>query len=133
MGDAEVSQKNNVPSTPRYLVYIDTCVAGWEPSFANAFIRRGTQNVIAFRMYIPDGAARQMARDFHKKWANNHKCDPDKISSVFFDTGAAHFGSMRPVLFGKSGGAIQSPAMQALNAIANAISGVVSSIIDLFK
>src|SRR3954470_15696292 len=76
LGDAEVSQTDAMPSTPRYLVYLDTCVAGWEPSFANAFIARGTQNVIAFRMYIPDGDARAMARRFHRKWIGTHNGDP---------------------------------------------------------
>lgn len=132
-GDAEVSQTANVPSAPRYLAYLDTCVAGWEPSFANAFLNRGTRNVIAFRMYIPDGAARKMARDFYKKWSGTYKCDPDKIPAVFFETGAPHYGSMRPVLYGYGGGAIKSPAMQAVEAVGKAISNAVKSITDLFK
>lgn len=106
LGDAEVSQAAAVPSVPKYLVYLDTCVAGWEPSFANAWISRGTQNVIAFRMYIPDGAARSMARRFHRKWIRTHNGDPNKINEVFFDVGARYYNSMRPVLFGYAGGRI---------------------------
>jgi len=133
LGDAELSQKANVPSAPCYLAYLDTCVAGWEPSFANAFLNRGTRNVIAFRMYIPDNAARRMARDFYKKWCGTHKCNPDKIPAVFFEVGAPYYGSMRPVLFGQGGGAIKSPAMQAAEAVAKAISNAVKSITDLLK
>lgn len=106
LGDVEVSQQANVPSTPKYLAYLDTCVAGWEPSFVQAIISRGTRNVIAFRMYIPDGAARSMARKFHKKWIKTHKGDPDKINPVFFAVGARFYNSMRPVLFGHAGGDI---------------------------
>lgn len=133
LGDAEVSQQANVPSAPRYLAYLDTCVAGWEPSFANAFLNRGTQNVIAFRMYIPDGAARKMARDFYKKWCNTHKCNPDKIPVVFFETGAPHYASMRPVLFGQGAGAIKSPARQAAEAVTKAISNAVKGLSSLLK
>ncbi len=106
LGDVEVSQVANVPSTPKHLAYLDTCVAGWEPSFAQAIISRGTQNVIAFRNYIPDGDARAMARKFHKKWIKTHNGDPDKINTVFFDVAAPYYNSMRPVLFGYAGGAI---------------------------
>lgn len=105
-GDAEVSAADAVPSTPKFLAYLDTCVAGWEPSFANAIIARGTQNVIAFRMYIPDGDARAMARRFHKKWIRTHNGDPMKINPVFFEIAASYYWSMRPVLFGYAGGAI---------------------------
>lgn len=133
LGDAEVSSEPDVPSAPRYLAYLDTCVAGWEPSFANAFINRGTQNVIAFRMYIPDGDARKMARDFYKKWCNTHKCDPDKIPVVFFEAGAPFYRSMRPVLFGQGGGAIKSPLGQAAQAVSKAISNAVSGMGSLFK
>lgn len=130
-GDAEINNKTAMPSTPRYLAYIDTCVAGWEPSCANAFIGRGTRNVIAFRMFIPDGAARKMARDFQRKWANE-KFNPEKIPTIFFDTGAEHYSSMRPVLFGQGGGAIPSPSTGALGAIGNALSSFAKGIGSLF-
>jgi hypothetical protein len=133
MGDAEVNQKDNVPSTPRYLAYMDTCVAAWEPSFGNAFIARGTQNYLAFRCYIPDGDARQMARNFYRKWCNDHKCDPDQIPAIFFDVGAPYYGSMRPVLMGRGGGAIKSPLERAWDAISDAISGFVDSISSIFS
>lgn len=106
LGGAEVNQAANVPSVPKYLVYIDTCVAGWEPSFANAFTSRGTRNVLAFKKYIPDGDARQMARDFYNKWSGTHKCNPEKIPDVFFDVGAPYYDSMRPILYGAGGGPI---------------------------
>ncbi len=113
LGDAEVSQAAAVPSVPKYLVYLDTCVAGWEPSFANAWISRGAQNVIAFRMYIPDDDARSMARRFHRKWIRTHNGDPNKINQVFFDVGAPFYNSMRPVLYGYAGGDIVSGGRSA--------------------
>lgn len=108
-GAAEVNMKDKVASVPRYLVYINTCVAGYESSFGKSFVSRGTRNVVAFKKYIPDGDARQMARDFYGKWCNTHKSDPEKIPEVFFDVGAAYYGSMRPVLYGKGGGSIKDP------------------------
>jgi hypothetical protein len=104
LGDAEVSNVQAVPSVPRYLVYFNTCSAGWEPSFANALLARGTQNVIAFRKSIPDGDAREMARQFYRKWTQVHRCDPGKISEVFFSVAPPFVGSMEPVLFGAGGG-----------------------------
>ena len=112
LGDVEVNQVANVPSVPRYFVYMDTCVAGWEPSLGNAFRARGTQHYLAFRKYIPDGDARQMARDFYTKWRDQYQYNPDKIASVFWDVGAPYYGSMRPILIGPDGGQIEegSPA-----------------------
>ncbi|XVJ58011.1 MAG: hypothetical protein HEQ23_00890 [Tepidisphaera sp.] len=106
IGDAEVSDTDACPSVPKYLAYLDTCVAGWEPSFAHAWISRGTQNVIAFRMYIPDGDARAMARRFHRKWIGTHNGDPSKINETFFEIGSRYYWTMRPVLFGMNGGEI---------------------------
>lgn len=107
LGAAQIDQAANIPATPRYLVYMDTCVAGWEPSLGNAFRARGTQHFLAFRKYIPDGDARQMARDFYKKWRDQYDFNPDKIASVFWDVGGSYYGSMRPVLNGPSGGQIK--------------------------
>lgn len=120
LGDAEVSNAADVPSTPRYLVYFDTCVAGWEPSFADAMIARGTQNVIAFRKYIPDGDAREMARQFYRKWIQIYLGDPGRIASVFFSVAPPFFDSMRPVLFGAGGGAA-APAVAAAAAVGAAL------------
>jgi hypothetical protein len=100
IGDAETSDVAAVPSVPRYLVYINTCVAGWEPSFANVFLARGTRNVIAFQKYIPDNDAREMARQFYRKWTQVFRCDPEKIPEVFASVSPPFIGSMKPVLFG---------------------------------
>jgi hypothetical protein len=108
-GAKEIKDSTNIPSVPKYLVYLNTCAAGWEPSLGKAWVGRGTRNVIAFRKYIPDGDARQMARDFHKKWSNTHKNNPEKIPEVFFDVGSAYYKTMKPVLFGKGGGKIKDP------------------------
>lgn len=104
-GGSEIAQAGPVPSVPRYLAYLDVCDAGFEPALATAFTARGTQNVIAFEITIPDSEARQMARDFHNQWAGNHKCNPAKIADVFFDVSASHASTMRPVLFGAAAGA----------------------------
>ncbi|HEV8378849.1 MAG TPA: hypothetical protein VGP99_08355 [Tepidisphaeraceae bacterium] len=135
LGDAEISNTSNCPSVPRYLIYMDTCVAGWEPSFANAALNRGTRNFLAFRCYIPDGDARQMARDFYNAWCGTHQCDPTKIPDVFFRVGAPYYSSMRPILYGAGGGAIQEPPSlieRVLTAIGDAIVGVVNAIASLF-
>jgi len=128
-GDAEVNQVGNVPSVPRYLVYMDTCVAGWEPSLGNAFIGRGTQNYLAFRKFIPDGAARAMARKFYKKWFNTYKANPSRIPQVFWNVGSAYYNSMRPVLMGQGGGAISSS--QAVNDIEESINEFVADLDDI--
>ncbi|MBV1880546.1 MAG: hypothetical protein KUG82_02890 [Pseudomonadales bacterium] len=129
--ETQVGQVGNVPSVPRYLVYLNICVAGWEDSLGNAFINRGTQNFIGFRMYIPDNAARAMARKFYSKWALTHKCDPDRISQVFFDVGSAYYSSMRPVLLGNGAGQISS--INALNELSSIVREVVADIKMLFR
>jgi len=130
-GDNEVNQTGNVPSVPRYLVYMDTCVAGWEPSLGNAFISRGTQNYLAFKKYIPDGDARAMARKFYKKWFKTYKANPARIPQVFWDVGAAYYNSMRPVLMGKGAGSISSSqAVNDLNETLNEFSADLDEILS---
>lgn len=121
IGDAETADVVAVPSVPRYLVYINTCVAGFEPSFADAFLARGTRNVIAFQKYIPDDEAREMARQFYRKWTQIFRCDPEKIPEVFTSVAPPFVGSMKPVLFG-DGAAGASAAGAA--AVANALGGL---------
>jgi hypothetical protein len=121
-GDAETANAAAVPSVPRYLVYINTCVAGWEPSFADALMARGTRNVIAFQKYIPDDDAREMARQFYRKWAQIHRLDPEKIPEVFYSVSPPFVGSMKPVLFGA--GAAGAGAAGAAAAIGNALGAV---------
>lgn len=121
IGDAETSDVAAVPSVPRYLVYINTCVAGFEPSFANALMARGTRNVIAFRKYIPDDDAREMARQFYRKWTEIYRGDPERIPEVFLSVAPVYTGSMRPILFGPGGGdvaAADTAVGQALGALA---------------
>jgi len=119
-GDAECSDPNEVPSTPRVLAYLNTCVAGFESSFADALIARGTRNVIAFRKYIPDDDAREMARQFYRKWTQVHKGDPEKIPEVFFSVAPPFYDSMRPVLFGAGGGAA-GPLAAAASAVGSVL------------
>jgi type VI secretion system secreted protein VgrG len=137
LGDTDVANKTNFPSVPRYLVYLDCCLAGWEPSLGRAFVGRGTRYVIAFRRTIPDNDARTMARNFYNKWAGTHKLDPDKIRALFFETGTPFYKSMRPVLIGWKVEPILDPATgaleAALHAVAAAIEGVVTAIGSLFK
>jgi len=128
LGDAEVNQTGNVPSVPRYLVYMDTCVAGWEPSLGQAFIDRGTQNYLAFRKYIPDGAARGMARRFYRRW-KSYDFDPAKISDIFWEVGALYYDDMRPILMGQGGGQI---AAQRSAGLWEAIRGAWWDFLSLF-
>jgi hypothetical protein len=130
-GAPQVNQVANVPSVPRYLVYMDTCVAGWEPSLGNAFINRGTQNYLAFRKYIPDGDARLMARRFYRKWARTHRCNPNRIAPIFWDVGAPFYHSMRPVLMGSGGGQIAS--QQMINDMNEALTGMIADINDVLN
>jgi hypothetical protein len=129
--ETQVKQTSNVPSVPRYLVYMDTCVAGWEPSLGEAFISRGTQNYLAFRMYIPDGDAREMARKFYKKWSGTYLCDPSKIAPVFYDVGSAFYSSMRPILLGKGGGDISR--FNTMNSIKGAVANFSNSISSMLN
>jgi type VI secretion system secreted protein VgrG len=132
-GDTETRTKAAVTSVPRYLVYMDTCVAAWERSLGEAFIARGTRNYLAFRCYIPDGDARAMARNFYRKWGNSYQFNPAKIPAVFFDVGSPYYHSMRPVLMGQGGGAIDHPLLQPFTALGRAIVGLVSSVASLLK
>jgi type VI secretion system VgrG family protein len=132
-GDTETRTKASVPSVPRYLVYMDTCVAAWERSLGEAFVARGTRNYLAFRCYIPDGDARAMARNFYQKWGNSYQFNPNKIPAVFFDVGSPYYHSMRPVLMGEGGGSISHPWLQPFTALGRAISGFVTSVASLLK
>nr|WP_224363352.1 hypothetical protein [Hyalangium versicolor] len=131
--DTDVRNKRDVTSVPRYLVYVDTCVAGWERSLGDAFVNRGTRNYLAFRCYIPDNDARAMARNFYTKWRDSYSFNPAKIPAVFYDTGAPYYHSMRPVLFGEGGGSIDHPLLQPFTALGRAIAGFVTSVASLLK
>ncbi len=137
LGDDELRDEKTFPEVPRYLAYLDCCLAGWEPSLGRAFRARGTQYVIAFRRTIPDGDARDMARRFHRKWAQTHKLDPAKIRDLFFEVGAPFFGTMRPVLIGWRWEPILDPAagpvQKAVAAIHTTFGGIAASIGELFK
>lgn len=132
-GDAEIAASASIPSTPKYLFYSSTCLTGWEPTFADAMIARGTQYVLAFRRTIPDSEAPVMAEKFYKAWVDTHKLNPEKIPSCFFTAGADHYSSMKPILFGRGGGSILSPAEAAAKAISDAISGMLNGISSLLR
>jgi type VI secretion system secreted protein VgrG len=137
LGDKEILDKTKFPEVPRYLAYLDCCLAGWEPSLGRAFVSRGTQYVIAFRRTVPDDDARAMARKFQKKWAQTYKLDPDKIRDLFFDVGTPYYKSMRPVLVSWRYEAIQSPDAgvidRALADIGSVVDGADTAIGSLFK
>lgn len=105
IGDNKVRSRAKVISVPRYLAYFNTCLAGWEASFASAFLSRGTQHVIAFRMSIPDRPAREMASRFYGRWCNTYNCNPKHIWTVFWNVAPRYWDDMMPVLFGRGGGA----------------------------
>lgn len=104
-----VNNKIKIPSAPKYLAYFNTCQTGWEGRFCNSIVKRGTRNVIAFRKTIDDTECVNLAKTFYGTWINTHSGNPSKIPTVFFDVGASCYESLRPVLFGKGGGAIPNP------------------------
>jgi hypothetical protein len=122
-GEAKISS-GDVPSVPRYLVYLNCCLAGWEPSLANAFLAKGTQNVIAFRVTIPDDEARNTAIEFFNKW-RSYDCDPGRIPQLFWQIHSQHFGGMRPILFGMGGGPVEQAAL--LNKLSAALWETIAS------
>lgn len=123
-GGTEIANAGEVPSVPRYLVYLNICSGGFEAALASTFVTRGTQNAIAFGMEIEDVEARQMARDFYNSWSRVHHCDPSKIADVFMSVSAPHGATMRPRLFGAGGGA----APPAIGPISSAIAGGAASL-----
>jgi type VI secretion system secreted protein VgrG len=136
LGDEEVRDKTRFPSVPRYLVYLDCCLAGWEPSLARAFVARGTRYVIGFRRTVGAATAKAMATEFHTKWAKD-KLDPDKIRDIFFEVGSKYYSDLRPVIVGWRYEEILSPTASAIekavSAVGSVLGGVVSSIGELFK
>lgn len=106
-GDNEINTPASVPSVPRYLWYASTCLTGWNSSFADAMIARGCRNVIAFRRTIPDAEAPELAKKIFRKWVNDYRLDPEKISDCFWAFAGDYYDSMRPALFGPGGGIVQ--------------------------
>ena len=115
---SDLASKTNFPSMPRYLAYLNCCLTGKEPDFANAMIRRGTRNVIAFQLSIPDGDARAMARQFYNSWGSVHKNDPAKIPAVFYQVSPAYTGSMEPILYGAGAQPRESGGLSTLETVA---------------
>jgi outer membrane protein OmpA-like peptidoglycan-associated protein len=124
LGEPELKDQAAVPSVPRYLVYLNMCLAGWEPSLATAFMLRGTQHVVAFGMEIPDGEATVLARQFYRTWAQIYDCDPAKIPDVFFQVAPSFEKTMLPRLYGPRGGAAKAAAGgTSAAAVAHALGG----------
>jgi hypothetical protein len=117
--DTEILDKKLFPQLPHYLAYLNCCLTGQEPDFSRALIRRGTRNVIAFKVSIPDNDARSMARQFYNSWCQVHKCDPAKIATVYSQVHPPFDGTMSPVLYGKDGESASSgPSALEIAAIA---------------
>ena len=81
IGRRDVHDSDNTPSLPRVLVYLNCCLCGKEPGLAGAFTHRGTQYVIAFRVSIPDRAARRLATQFYTRWQETSFC-PDDVEQA---------------------------------------------------
>ncbi|MEO8280520.1 MAG: hypothetical protein ABI564_12570 [Ideonella sp.] len=126
-GDAQIGNTTDVPSLPRYLFYASTCLTGWEPSFANAMMARGTGHVLAFRVTIPDAEAPLLASKFYKRWAKSG-LNPAKIPDCFFATASDHYKNMKPILYGAGGGAIKPKGV--LESIGDALSDIGAAIGD---
>ena len=123
-GEDEVKQVDAVPSVPRYLVYMNTCLSAWEPSLGQAFRSRGTRYFIGFRTAIDDNLAFLMAGAFYTLWRDWYQCSPDKIPLVFF-TIAPVYWMLWPMIMGDIGAdaATSSSAAQAQSAIGTAVGG----------
>ena len=122
VGEAEVDRIADVPTVPRVFAYLNACVAGWDPSLANAFIRRGTQYVLAFRRTVPDLYATEMSRRFYQLWAGTYKCDPSSVPSVLFSVVGPYQDRMQPVLYSKGGG-VSTAISEAADALKNVFTG----------
>jgi hypothetical protein len=125
-GDVQIGLAASVPSTPRYLFYASTCLTGWEPSFADAMVARGTRNVIAFRRTIPDSEAPQMARKFYDCWARSNRLDPEKIPDCFLKAGADHYSNMKPILYGAGATTIRGGSGLSPLAVAAIVVGAIA-------
>jgi hypothetical protein len=99
VGDDEIRRSTEFPSVPRHLLYLSACLAGWEPSLAEAVLARGCRYVIAFRSDVFDDDALSMAREFYRRWAG-YRLDPSKIPECFFQVAPQHEERMKPVLYG---------------------------------
>jgi hypothetical protein len=51
------------------VVFLDSCMLGWERSLARCFLDHGAVHVIAFRCRVVGGDGVAMARDFYRRWA----------------------------------------------------------------
>lgn len=51
------------------VVFLDSCMLGWERTLARCFIDHGAQYVIAFRCRVVGGDGVAMARAFYRSWA----------------------------------------------------------------
>lgn len=51
------------------VVFLDSCMLGWERSLARRFIDNGASYVIGFRCRVVGGDGVAMARDFYRRWA----------------------------------------------------------------
>lgn len=99
LDDRAAANQGVVPSVPRYLLYLSSCFAGWEPSLANAIIARGCQYVIAFKKMIYAPNAEAMATKFYRRWAGTNKLDPTRIPDAFLEASADYRFIMEPVLY----------------------------------
>jgi len=125
---SEIARASAVPSTPVYLVYANCCLAAKEHSLGRAFLARGTRHFLGFRVSIPDGDARSMARRFYRQWGGTYSMSPYKIPDVFYAVAPAFWGTMRPTLLGPRGGDIGF-----LDSLKDKVSGLVSDIKSIFK
>lgn len=86
---------------PRYLVFSVACGGAFESSLFDSFIARGTRYGIGFQKSTRCDWARDYAQSFFNTWAGTHKCDPDKIPTVFDGLDAAWGAKLAPSLFGR--------------------------------
>jgi hypothetical protein len=96
-----VRDKSIVKTPPKYLVFSVACGGAFETSLYDGFIRRGTKFGIGFEKSTRCDWARDYAKSFFDTWVKTHKCDPDKIPSVFNGLQATWGVKLAPSLFGR--------------------------------
>jgi hypothetical protein len=132
IGDDQIGVTANYPSVPKVLFYCSCCVAGWEDSLGKAIVSRGCQNVIAFRKFVPDNDAAAMGRKVFQEWAKK-KLDPAKVPDIFYSVGGPYYGSMRPVLFGKSAGAAGTSAATIGETVSETVDELITGGVNLIS
>lgn len=79
------------------VVFLNSCMLGWERSLAARLIGKGAQHVIGFRCRVVGGDGGAMATDFYRRWAA-HAFAVERVREAF-TAASAENPRAEPVLF----------------------------------